>query len=130
VVTKTRWVWVSAIAIAVIVRVIAAEPNLAGTWTLGIEGDHVIPMAMVVTQDGTKLTGTIAMPTNHQGDRKDIPFEGELKGAELKFTTTQGKPILEFTGTVNDDGSLSGSVSMGPNAMKWTAEKLKERKKP
>ena len=124
-----RWVLVPLFALAVAIRAVAAEPNLTGTWTMGIEGDHVVPMALVVTQEGTKLTGTIAMPTNHNGDRRDIPFEGELRGAAFTFTTTLGNPILEFTGTVNDDGSLSGSVSMGTNTMKWTAEKLKERKK-
>jgi hypothetical protein len=124
------------LAIAVIVAIAApdanaADPTLTGTWTLGVEGDHVIPMAMVVTQDGTKISGTIAMPINQQGDRRDIAFEGEVTAAGLTFATKEGKPLLEFIGKANDDGSLTGTVTMGgtEHKMNWTAERLKERKK-
>ena len=110
---------------------VAAEPGLAGTWTLGVEGDHVVPMAMIVKQEGNKISGTIAMPINHTGDRRDIAFEGEVNGAELTFATKEGKPLLEFIGKLNDDGSLAGTVTMGgpEHKMNWTAERLKERKK-
>lgn len=109
----------------------AAEPNLAGTWQLGVEGDHVVPMAMIVKQDGSKISGTIAMPTNQHGDRRDIAFAGEITATGFTFATTEGTPLLEFTGKANDDGSLTGTVTMGgrEHTMNWTAERLKERKK-
>ncbi len=109
----------------------AAEPNLAGTWTLGVEGDHVVPMAMIVKQDGRKISGTIAMPINQHGDRRDIEFEGEVTETGFSFATKEGKPLLEFVGKANDDGSLAGTVTMGgaEHTMNWTAERLKERKK-
>ena len=109
----------------------AAEPNLSGTWTLGVEGDHVVPMAMIVKQDGNRISGTIAMPTNQHGDRRDIAFEGEISTTGITFATTEGKPILEFVGKANEDGSLAGTVTMGgpEHTMNWTAERLKERKK-
>src|SRR4051812_3455710 len=89
------------LAIAAIVAIAApaayaAESTLAGTWTLGVEGDHVIPMAMVVKQDGSKISGTIAMPINQQGDRRDIAFEGEVTATGFTFATKEGKPLLEF----------------------------------
>ena len=34
-------------ALLIVSRVAAADPDLTGTWTLGVEGDHVIPMAML-----------------------------------------------------------------------------------
>lgn len=112
---------------------IAADPDLTGTWTLGVEGDHVIPMAMVIKQDGSRISGTIAMPTNQHGDRRDIPFEGEVSASGITFATKEGKPTLEFNGSLNEDGTLAGSVIMsadGPHhKMNWTAERLKERKK-
>jgi len=109
----------------------AADPTLTGTWTLGVEGDHVIPMALVVKQDGTRISGTIAMPINQQGDRRDIAFEGEITSTGFTFATKEGKPLLEFIGKANDDGSLAGTVTMGggEHKMNWTAERLKERKK-
>jgi hypothetical protein len=119
-------------ALAIAGPALAADPELTGTWTLGVEGDHVIPMAMVVKQEGSKLSGTIAMPTNQHGDRRDIAFEGEISAGVLTFATTEGKPTLEFKGKLNDDGSLAGTVIMngGPDhTMNWTAERLKERKK-
>ena len=53
-------------------------------------------MAMVLKQDGTRLSGTIAMPINQQGDRRDVAFEGELSAGVLTFATKEGKPMLEF----------------------------------
>ena len=115
----------------------ASEPHLAGTWTLGVEGDHVIPMAMIMKQDGSKISGTIAMPINQSGDRRDIAFEGEVTATGLTFSTKEGKPLFEFSGKWNDDGSLDGTVTVGAGSdhggadhkMHWTAERLKERKK-
>ena len=119
-------------ALAIAGPAVAADPELTGTWTLGVEGDHVIPMAMVVKQEGSKLSGTIAMPINQHGDRRDIAFEGEISAGVLTFATKEGKPTLEVKGRLNDDGSLAGTVVMngGPDhTMNWTAERLKERKK-
>jgi hypothetical protein len=118
-------------ALGIVVVSAAAEPDLSGTWTLGVEGDHVVPMAMVVKQDGNKISGTIAMPTNQHGDRRDIAFEGEVTATAITFATREGKPILEFVGRANDDGSLTGTVTMGgpEHTMNWTAERLKQRKK-
>lgn len=111
----------------------AAELNLTGTWTLGVEGDHVIPMALVLKQEGSRISGTIAMPTNQQGDRRDIAFDGEVTETGFNFSTREGTPRLEFVGKANDDGSLGGTVTVGGDGhahkMTWTAERLKERKK-
>jgi hypothetical protein len=135
--TTRQWLLVAFGALFIVSRAAAADPDLTGTWTLGVEGDHVIPMAMVMKQEGGKITGTIAMPTNQHGDRRDIAFEGEVSATGFSFATKEGKPLLEFTGKVNDDGSLDGSVTLtggsdhgaADHKMHWTAERLKERKK-
>jgi hypothetical protein len=135
--TTRRWLLVAFAALLIVSPAAAADPDLTGTWTLGVEGNHVIPMAMVIKQDGSKLSGTIAMPINQQGDRRDIVFDGEVTTTRLTFATKEGKPLLEFTGKVNDDGSLDGTVTMSggsdhsadDHTMHWTAERLKERKK-
>ena len=53
-----------AAVLAAAVGVSAETPTVTGTWNMGLQGDHVIPVALVLKQDGTKVTGTIAMPTN------------------------------------------------------------------
>jgi hypothetical protein len=128
-VTPLRWIPALVLAASIAATISAAAPDVTGTWTMGVEGDHVVPMAMVVRQEGAKISGTIAMPTNQHGDRRDIPFEGELNDRALTFATTEGSPLLKFTGSLNEDGSMSGSVTVGSNTMNWTAERLKERKK-
>lgn len=135
--TTRRWLLAVVASLALSSSAAAADPDLSGTWTLGVEGDHVIPMAMIMKQDGSKISGTIAMPINQQGDRRDIAFEGEATATGFTFSTKEGKPVLDFTGKLNDDGSLEGMVTMGSGSdhgaaehkMKWTAERLKERKK-
>ena len=44
---------------------LAAEPaTVTGTWNMGLQGDHVVPVALVLKQDGKTVTGTILMPTS------------------------------------------------------------------
>src|SRR5205085_12180436 len=38
-------------------------PNVTGTWQMGLQGGHVVPVALVLKQDGKVVTGTIALPT-------------------------------------------------------------------
>ena len=54
----------------------AESPNLTGTWNMGLEGDHVIPVALVLKQDGRNLTGTIALPTQNAGNRVEVKLSG------------------------------------------------------
>ena len=51
-------------------------PSLTGTWNMGLEGGHVIPVALVLKQDGEALTGTISMPTQRAGNTVDVALKG------------------------------------------------------
>ena len=126
---------ISVIALGVSLSAFAESPNLTGTWSMGVEGDHVIPVALVLKQDGKKLTGTIALPTQNAGQRVDVALSGEL--ADRSFTlsgTVEGakEPTkLDISGKLLDDGSMEGTFVMpghGHGSMSWTAERLKERK--
>ena len=55
-----------------------SEATLTGTWNMGLEGGHVIPVALVLTQDGATLTGTISMPTQNIGKTVDVALKGDL----------------------------------------------------
>src|SRR3954469_8853780 len=52
--------------------------GLTGTWNMGLQGGHVIPVALVLKQDGDTLTGTISMPTQKIGQTVDVALKGEI----------------------------------------------------
>jgi hypothetical protein len=113
-----------------------SAPNITGTWNMGVQGGHVVPVALVLKQDGKTVTGTIAMPTQHVGERLDIALTGTLDGAAL---TLSGKAdeaaeptTIEIAGKLLEDGTMEGAVEVvmgkGTHRANWTAERLKERK--
>ena len=112
-------------------------PSLTGTWNMGLQGGHVIPVALVLTQDGDSLTGTISMPTQKIGQTVDVALEGGLADGEFTLSGTveraKDPTSIEITGKLNDEGMLEGRVVMsgaqGPHGgLPYTAERLKERK--
>ena len=112
-------------------------PSLTGTWNMGLEGGHVIPVALVLKQDGATLTGTISMPTQRIGATVDVALKGEIADAAFRLSGSmegaKDPMTIEIKGKLNDEGMLEGRVVMsgaqGPHGdMPYTAERLKERK--
>ena len=112
-------------------------PTLTGTWNMGLEGGHVIPVALVLKQDGATLTGTISMPTQRIGTTVDVALKGEIADAAFTLSGSveraKDPTTIEIKGKLNDEGMLEGRVVMsgaqGPHGdMPYTAERLKERK--
>jgi len=111
----------------------AETPTVTGTWNMGVQGgDHVVPVALVLKQDGRKVTGTIAMPTQRTGQPVDVEMTGEM--TDGTFTISGDVPgaaeatTIAVAASLKDDGSLEGTVSMRDHKMPFTAERLKERK--
>jgi hypothetical protein len=111
--------------------------GLTGTWNMGLQGGHVIPVALVLTQNGEALTGTISMPTSRIGNTVDVSLSGEIASGAFKLTGTmegaKDPTTINITGKLNEEGMLEGRVVMtgveGPHGdMPYTAERLKERK--
>jgi hypothetical protein len=111
--------------------------TLTGTWNMGLQGGHVIPVALVLKQDGDALRGTISMPTQKIGQTVDVALKGDI--ADGAFTLSgavegaKDPTTIEIKGKLNDEGMLEGRVVMsgaqGPHGdMPYTAERLKERK--
>ena len=122
---------------ALIAITLAADttPNLTGTWNMGLQGGHVVPVALVLKQDGATLTGTVAMPTQHVGERKEIELKGRFEGGTMKLSGAvdgAAEPTtIEIEGTLQEDGSMEGTLAMiakETRRVPWTAERLKERK--
>jgi hypothetical protein len=102
----------------------AAQTDLSGMWTLTIQDQGDQPLAITITQDGQNLTamgdGGEIGPVEMKGmlDGSDVLFEWSLfiEGMELAIT---------FTGTIAEDGTLSGTADFGGfGAGDWTAKRV------
>jgi hypothetical protein len=132
----TKMVAVLALVGSVSAQTKKAE-GLTGTWNMGLQGGHVIPVALVLTQDGEALTGVISMPTQKIGQTVDVALKGTLASGAFTLSgavdEAKEPTTIEITGKLNDEGMLEGRVAMGGSAgphgdMAYTAERLKERK--
>ena len=129
--------FIALFVVSIVVAASAADKaSLTGTWNMGLQGDHVIPTALVLKQDGKSLTGTIALPTQNIGQRVEVQLTGEVgdEGFKLSGAVEHAKEptTIVLTGKIKDDGSLEGEVVMrserGDHRAPYTAERLKERK--
>ena len=103
----------------------AAQTDLSGMWTLTIQSDQGDqPLAITITQDGQNLTamgdGGEIGPVEMKGmlDGSDVLFEWSLfiEGMELAIT---------FTGTIAEDGTISGTADFGGfGEGGWTAKRV------
>ena len=106
-----------------------AAPKVSGVWQMNVQGDHVIPIGMELKQDGENVTGTILMPTQHIGQRKEISLEGKLVDGTLALSGTaegasEETAKLEIAATLEKDGTMIGTLSAGKHSARWTAERL------
>ncbi len=90
------------LALAVQVAPATAQTNVAGTWTLTLEGpEGAVDATVVLTQDGSTVSGTIVM----EGVDAASLSDGMLEGNTLTFMmaiSVQGMDIaLEATGEVS-----------------------------
>ena len=113
-------------AALVLTASVATAVPVSGTWNLSFDSPHgPAAMALVLKQDGTKVTGTFA-----SGHHPDMAVEGEFADGTLKLETTEaGDDKITFTGKLKDDGTLAGYLSSPMGDMKWTAARAPEPKK-
>ena len=108
------------------------DKTVAGAWNMSLQGDHVIPVGLELKQDGTKVTGTILMPTQNVGQRVEVSLSGEFADGALKVSGAvehaKEPTTIEITAKMADDGTLEGKLSMPQHSLPFTAERLKQRK--
>jgi hypothetical protein len=113
----------------------AAAAPITGTWNMGVQAGHVVPLPLVLAQDGTSLKGTITLPTGQDFNKRvEVQLAGDIVDGELHLSGTfdNGKETetLEIDGKMLEDGTLEGHFDMpGHPHLPWTAERLKERKR-
>jgi hypothetical protein len=103
--------------------------NVSGVWQMNVQGDHVIPIGMELKQDGTRVTGTILMPAHGAGRRREVSLAGELADHALTLSgaaddASADEAKLEIAATLEKDGTMTGTLSVGTHSVRWTAERL------
>ena len=95
----------------------AEEKNIGGTWTFRLSE---ISLRLELVQKGKNITGTLQNPHGNP-----IQLKGQFSGNQLKFTgSSEGGEWayrLSGTGTLQSDGSFSGSLTSNVGDMTWTA---------
>jgi len=94
----------------------AVAADMTGVWNVdGSVEDHPVTPVCTLKQAGAKLTGSCKFDEEHAAS--DVA--GEVKGKEVswKFTVEyQGTQYtLTFTGTMDSDRSIKGSISVDPS---------------
>ena len=106
---------------AVAMVMTAVAPSVSGTWSMTVDGGSHgnVGMALTLTQDGEKVTGTF-----ESGHGPDMPVKGTFKAGELTLETGgSAESKIIFTGKLKDDGTLAGFLSSPMGDMKWTAKR-------
>jgi hypothetical protein len=105
----------------------SGNANLTGDWNVTLQLDTITATpALTLKQDGDKLTGEY---TSQQYGK--FPVTGAVKGTEMTFSvsmTVEGNAInAVYTGVVQADGSLKGSVSIADGAMAGSFTAVKKK---
>jgi hypothetical protein len=91
----------------------AAKNDLSGTYNVTIELPNMTANpTMVLKQDGDKLSGDYV-----SAQYGKFPIAGTVKGADVTFSfamNVEGNALnVTYTGTVDKDGAIKGSVAYG-----------------
>jgi len=102
-----------------------ASANVTGKWSLSLETPQgPMTVALVLKQEGTKVTGTLAGP---QGE---TALEGQFVDGTLtfgiSFESPNGSMQLSFSAKLVEDGSLAGVMSGPMGEIPWTAVRVKD----
>jgi hypothetical protein len=105
----------------------SGNASLAGDWNITLQLDTITATpALTLKQDGDKLTGEY---TSQQYGK--FPVTGTVKGTEMTFSVSmnvEGNAInAVYTGVVQADGSLKGSVDIAGGAMAGSFTAVKKK---
>ena len=91
----------------------AAQTDLTGMWTLTVQSDQGdTPLPVTIVQDGEDLTATGEIP-----ELGPIEMKGAVDGSAVRFEWDlyfEGMELnIVLTGTIADDGTISGIADFG-----------------
>jgi hypothetical protein len=100
------------VAVLVAAAVTASAADVSGTWN--VDGDvygNPVKFSCVMKQEGEKLSGTATLEGG-----KDVPVTGTVKERVVTFeydVDHEGSTYhLVFTGTLGEDGGLTGTIAV------------------
>lgn len=115
---------IAATAAALLAPAIASADE-SGAWKLSVKvGDMTIPVTCNFTQSGNALSGTCA-----RSDAQEAPAAttGTVNGSAIAFAYDvkfQDMPLhVAYTGAVQADGSISGSLDVAGQTGTFTGTK-------
>jgi hypothetical protein len=117
--------YLAVFAVLVVATMQAAPPSVDGTWTGRITGTPHgdLTMTMTLEQDGSKVTGTLTTEVTGK-----VSLSGDLTDGALTLSTApDAEPSFTMTGSLKEDGNLSGSLSTHMGDMTWSAERVKDK---
>jgi hypothetical protein len=101
----------------------ADKTDVSGAWAFAVEtpAGSGTP-TFTFKQEGEKLTG------QYKGAFGEAPLTGTVKGNKIDFSikiTAQGQETtISYTGTVEKDGTMKGTVNLGDiGSGTWTAKR-------
>ena len=107
-------------ALALALSAAARPADITGTWVskVSLTGGPTLTQTFVFKQAGEKLTGT------HSGAIGEGAFTGTVTGDKVSFGWSDAKsPTVkyEYTGTVQSNKELKGTVKVPKGGGEWTA---------
>ncbi len=105
----------------------AAQTDLSGMWTLTVQSDQGDqPLPITIVQDGESLTASGEVP-----ELGPIEMKGTLDGSDVLFEWDlyiEGMELnIVFTGTVAEDGTISGTADFGGfGEGGWSAKRVED----
>lgn len=100
-----------------------AKPNVTGAWQFQVETSNGTGTPTFnFKQDGERLTG------QYKGAFGEAPLTGTVKDNKIEFSLkveAQGQALnLTYTGTIEKDGTMKGTVSLGEvGSGTWTGKR-------
>ena len=103
----------------------SAQTNLSSAWTFTVTTDMgVTNPAVTLVQDGETLTGHYSSEGLGEND-----LTGTVSGSEMTFTFAAdlGGMVVDvtYTGTVDEDGMISGEMDIGGGLLVGTFTAVK-----
>lgn len=117
-------------SLAIASVVLAADPSLTGAWKVDSDtAGNLNSATITLKQDGNKVTGTMK-----GAEGNEVALKGEFDGKKVTWSYeaewSGNKLTIVHTGTLNADGSMSGSIEVQPMGVEgsFTAKRVEAQK--
>lgn len=98
---------------------LASAADLSGQWSISVQiMGQAAGNSVTLQQDGDQLSGEYDGRLGGAGD-----IEGSVTGDDVAFSIIADPTVLSYTGTLQEDGTIAGSVDFGGTMGTFVATK-------